>query len=199
MRVSRFISATVAAVALSVGLSGVVSAQTGQTGNYTFTDSNGSSTTGAACRYLRVTETRAKITQITTRPPSLWWPDRNSDNNTEHGKVGWRAIIQHTNGGPGFVFLKQSGIQYATAYEGYPNGYDPADKAVFSNIIVGITASSLPANDELRVIVKAYWFKKDGSVLAYVTHTVLWYKYKQSASDTGIIAQQPCPKNIYFN
>jgi len=198
MRVSRFVTATVAAAALSVGLSGVVAAQTGITGNYLFTDSNGSSTTGAACRYLRVTDTRAKITQITARPPSVWWPDRSSDSNTEHGKVGWRAIIYHTNAGPGFVFLKQSGIQYATAYEGYPGGYDTADKAPFVNITVGITASDLPAGDELRVVVKAYWFKKDGSVLGSVTHTVLWYKLKLSASDPGHIQSQPCPKNIYF-
>jgi hypothetical protein len=198
MRVSRLITATVGAAVLSIGLSGVVAAQTGITGNHLFIDSNGSSTTGAACRYLRVTDTRAKITQITARPPSVWWPDRNSDNNTEHGKVGWRAIIYHTNAGLGFVFLKQSGIQYATAYEGYPGGYDNADKAPFTNITVGITASSLPAGDQLRVVVKAYWFKKDGSVLGSDTHTVLWYKLKLSADDPGHIQQQPCPKSIYF-
>jgi hypothetical protein len=196
MRVTRFLAASAGAVVLSIGLSGVAGAQTGQTGNYLFIDS--SSTPGAVCKYERVSDTRAKIYQITVKAPQVWWPDRNSDNNTEHGKVGWRAIIDHTNAGPGFVKLKQSAIQYATAYEGYPGGYDLADKAPFTNISVGITASDLPSGDELRVKVKAIWFKKDGTQLGSVTHTVVYYTLKISTGGT-IQTMNVCPKNVFFN
>ena len=155
MRVSRFIGATVAAAVLSIGLSGVVSAQTGQVGNYLFIDAEG--TPGAACRYDRVSDSRAKIYRVNVRAPQVWWPDRNADNNTEHGRVGWRFFVQHTNAGPGWVALKRSGFQYATAYEGYPGGYDLADKAPFTSMAVDIAAKNLPAGDELRVVVRGVW------------------------------------------
>ena len=187
MRVSRVLGATVGALTLTFALSGLVQAA-GQTGNYLWVDSMQKA--GAVCKY----DSGGRIYRMRIEAPQLWWPDRNDLNTTEHGKVGWRAIIEHTNAGPGWVFLKQTSIQTATAYEGYPGGYDLDDKAPFTAKVVDISAGSLPALDELRVKIKAFWYRKDGSVLGSLTHVDQWYVLKLGTS--AFTQQSPCPKYV---
>ena len=47
---------------------------------------------GATCIYSSSGRRQYKLTQIVVKAPSLWWPDTDSGNNREHGKVCWELI-----------------------------------------------------------------------------------------------------------
>src|SRR3954468_6820114 len=76
-----------AAVFATSGLT-LADSESGQHGHYAFKDD--ASTGGATCVY----STAGKLTEIVVKPPSLWWPDTDSGNNNEHGRVGWQLAVQ---------------------------------------------------------------------------------------------------------
>ena len=108
--------------------SGVALADTesGQHGHYLFKDD--STTYGATCVYSG--SGPYKLSQIIVKAPSLWWPDTNSGNNKEHGKVGWQLSVQISKPGAygPWHTLYMNDVEIKTAYEDQPP-YDKADKA----------------------------------------------------------------------
>jgi hypothetical protein len=185
-RSSRLFSAIVLAAAASVGLTGVVAADSvsGVTGHYVPYD--GVYTNGAICKYTPVGGGSYRIYRIVARPPSVWWPNRNSLSTTEHGRVGWRAIVQHKPAGT-WVLYRKSAIQYATAYEDSVNPYGSSTKAPFTKIPVDISPGSM---DTFRVVVKAWWYRTDGSILGWFKHTVKQYQIRFGTSIWGTVDEQ---------
>jgi len=166
---------------LMFGLAGTVAAQTGQTGNYLFTDS--STTAGVVCHYSSTGQNQ--LDKVTVKAPSVWWPDTSSNSNTQHGTVGWQAFVYHKGASATtWKLLKKTTVHKATAYEGYPGAYDTADKAPFTNLAVSIPGTNYAFTHEFRVKVKVYWYSKvDGSVMGSVAHTVLYYKWGPGSTD----------------
>ena len=159
-----------------IALSSPVSADstTGLTGHFLFTDSSG--TPGAKCTYvIEQPSNLAFIHKFTVKPPKGWWPDTNSSINNQHGKVGWRFILEETTNGTDWVTVKHSSVQKATAYEDSQNPYGSATKASFSKMALTINAHNYPYG-EFRVTVTAYWYKANGSQLGSASHTVEWYR-----------------------
>jgi len=181
MRVTRFVFASLGAAVLSIGLSGVAGAQTGQTGAYIFVDAQ--ATPGVVCKYS--SSSPYKLYQLTIKAPQVWWPDTSSNSNTQHGTVGWQASVYHKGAAAStWKLLKKSTVHKATAYEGYPNVYDLADKAPFSNLSMSVPGSSYVPTHEWRVKVKVFWYSKvDGSVMGSVSHTVVYYKWGTGSTD----------------
>jgi hypothetical protein len=181
MHVTRLVTASIGAAALSIALSGVAGAATGQTGNHLFVDSL--ATPGVVCHYSSTAPNA--LDKLTIKAPQVWWPDTSSNSNTQHGTVGWQAFIYHK----GFLattwkLLKKSTVHKATAYEGYPGAYDLADKAPFSNISMSVPGSNYQPTHEWRVRVKVYWYSKlDGSVMGSDSHLVLYYKFGSGSTD----------------
>lgn len=170
-RVGRALSVAIGAVLL---ISGTVNADTttGQTGHFMFTDAM--ATPGAKCTYNIASNDEAWLHKFTVKPPSLWWPDTSSSSNTEHGRVGWRFVVQY-NSGSGWLDAKQSPVQKATAYEDSQNLYGNGTKAPLTKMSVTINAHNYPYSN-WQVLVKGYWYKPNGSVLGSATHTVAWYR-----------------------
>jgi hypothetical protein len=152
---------------------------TGQTGNYLFTDSM--STPGVRCYYVEESGI-AYIHQFTAKPPSLWWPDTNSSINTQHGKVGWRFIVQQNQSG-NWVQVKKSAIQKATAYEDSQNPYGAGTKAPLTKMSLTLNAHNFEFGG-FRVLVKAFWYRHNGSVMGTASHVVDWYKYAGTSTQT---------------
>ena len=91
--------------------------QKGQVGHYDVPENEVTPTVN--CRYDGSTP---KLDKFLLKPPSVWWPDTNSSNDTQHGKVGWQIRIQetaNTDTGPWTVTYKSSVIK-KTAYEDQP-------------------------------------------------------------------------------
>jgi len=163
---------------LALGTPVSADSTTGQTGNYLFTDAM--ATPGAKCVYVDEGGT-AYIHTFTVKPPKVWWPDTDSNSDTQHGKVGWRFTVEQNQGS--WVKVKQSSIQKATAYEDSQNPYGSSTKANFSKMSLNINAHNYPFG-EFRVTVKAFWYKANGSVLGTASHTVYWYKYGGTSTST---------------
>jgi len=180
VRVTRFTAAAIGAAVLSFGMTGVAGAQTGQTGDYLFTD--GPTTAGVVCHYSATGLNQ--LDKMTVKAPSVWWPDTNSSSNTQHGPAGWQAFVYHkAESATTWKLLKQTTVHKATAYEDHP-AYDPADKAPFTNLAISIPGTNYAFTHKFRVKVKVYWYSKvDGSVMGSVAHTVLYYKWGPGATD----------------
>ena len=173
---------------LSVGQVALADGTTGSVGNYLFTDASGH--VGATCKYTADQNQSNSywITRITAKPPSVWWPDRNSNSNTEHGKVGWRFIVKYNNGG-GFHVETRSSIQKATAYEDSQQPYGSSTKAPFTKMTVSFKGKARTSVAQWRVVVKVFWYRKNGTVQGTATHTVQYYN-EHYAGQTG---QSPNP------
>jgi len=192
--ISRLASAAALASVLSITLSGVAAADnaSGTRGHHKFNDE--ATAAGATCRYVETSPTLFDIYRMVMKSPLVWWPNRNSSITTEHGRVGWRAIVKYNPGGTWRTLLKTP-IQYATAYEDQLSPYGSSTDAPFTSIRANISASSLSSASALRVSVKAFWFRTDGSILGWSTHDVDWYRVIQGTVVAGTI-EGSCPR--YF-
>jgi len=199
MKGGSVIAAVAAALALTLGLSGVVAADstTGSVGHYLVTDGNSVATAGAACLYSTPGGGIYNIYRIVGRRPSVWWPDTNSSISGQHGTVGWRLIVKYKSpSATSWTLLKQTTIQKATAHEDSP-AYDPNDKAAFSNLWININyANFSQANTTFKALIKIYWFRSDGSVRGTATHTVQNYATKGSALSDSVNAFGYCYRSF---
>jgi hypothetical protein len=190
--VRKLLGGIVAACVLSIGLSGVVAADntTGQTGHYVFNDS--SSKTGANCNYASIGNNTWRITSISARPPSVWWPNTSSNSNTEHGRVGWVVTVKHKHpSATTWTVVKASSVQKKTAYEDHP-AYDSADKAPFTRITVSFNGASYPATEQFFITVKVYWYKSNGSVLGTAFHQNVYYSQVAGGFNQGTLPTSYC-------
>ncbi|MEO6349281.1 MAG: hypothetical protein ABIP53_01395 [Candidatus Limnocylindrales bacterium] len=174
--------AAILAVIGSVLLSGMASADTtsGSIGNRLFTDSQAKP--GAKCKYAP--DSRATsyyhVSKIIVPPPSVWWPDLDSNSNSEHGRVGWQFTVGHSTNGTTWSLVGKSAVQKATAYEDSQNPYGSSTRAAFTKLSMGINGGSYSFADEFRVTVKAIWYTPSGKVRGFATHIVHWYTQRVS-------------------
>jgi hypothetical protein len=180
--------------ALAFGPAVLADSTTGSVGNYLTTDT--SVTPGATCQYPTFASGASKtwLSKVVAKPPSIWWPDRSSDSNTEHGKVGWRFLVQFNNGGPGWTTVVKSSVQKAIAYEDSQSPYNPSTKAPLTKMSVGVNAKAT-GQGVWRVVVKAFWYKKNGTKLGSATHVVQYYRQK-IGSQNFAITQDSCSAYI---
>jgi hypothetical protein len=157
--------------------------ETGQHGHYLFKDD--SSTYGATCVYSG--SGPYKLVQIVVKAPSLWWPDTNSGNNREHGKVGWQLSVQiSTPGayGPWHTLYVNPG-EVKTAYEDQPP-YDKADSANLATWTLNINGSyKHKPNAYARIVHEAFWYNGDGSTMGTVTHEQVNYQWQHVFGPLG--------------
>jgi hypothetical protein len=147
--------------------------ETGQHGNYLFRDDQVK--TGATCVYA-AQGGKYKLTQIVVKGPWLWWPDTNSDNNREHGKVGWNVDVQISKPGSygPWHTLFESGTQIKTAYEDQP-AYDKADSPRMPKLTLYINgAYRKKPNAAARIVHEATW-GTGSSTLGSLTHEQIYY------------------------
>jgi hypothetical protein len=161
--------------------SGVAAADSGhgQHGHYLFIDGDATHT-GATCVY---TGPQTKLTSLVVKPPKVWWPDTNAANERQHGTVGWKVIVQKAEDavkGP-WTVAKQSSVQKKVAYEDQTALYGESTKAPFTKKTLSWSAPQSPTI-YVRVIVQAFWYNPDGSVLGWQKHRVVWYHYTYGAS-----------------
>ena len=173
--------------------SGVALADTesGQHGHYVFKDDP--STGGATCVYTG--SGPYKLVQIVVKAPLLWWPDTNSSNKREHGKVGWQVSVQiSTPGAYGPWHTLYSTIpQQKTAYEDQP-AYDKADSPRLATWTLAINGSyKHKPNAYARIEHEAFWYNPDWSIMGTVTHEQLNYKW-QNVSNGG--STGACPIHV---
>ena len=158
------------AAGLMVGTSVGVAAdsETGQTGRHLYTDD--ADHPGATCIY-KGQNSPFHLRHINVRAPKVWWPDTNSTNTNQHGMTGWRAVVQQSPGDDApWTTAYKSPLQKAIAYEDDPP-YDLADKAPFTKRSFDFHYDKSKGT-YFRVLVKAYWYRSNGSVLGKATHVV---------------------------
>jgi hypothetical protein len=189
-----FTRAAIAAVIGSVLLSGVASADStsGAIGNYLVPDSQAKP--GAKCKYAE--DNRGQnyyhVSKIIVPPPSVWWPDQDSNSNSEHGRVGWQFTVGHsTNGGGTWSLVGKTAVQKATAYEDSQNPYGSSTRAPFTKLSMDIKGGNYSLMDQFRVTVKAIWYTPAGKIRGYATHIVHWYTQKVSVFTQ--VNDYPCP------
>jgi hypothetical protein len=171
---SRFSAALAVAGAAVFATSGLTFAdsESGQHGHYIFRDD--AATGGATCVYSAA----GKLTQIVVKAPALWWPDTDSGNNREHGKVGWQLAVQISLPGAygPWNTLYTNSPETNTASEDQP-AYDKADKARLSTWTLYINgAYKKKPNAYARVQHTAFWYNPDGSTMGEVEHDQFYYK-----------------------
>ncbi len=159
--------------------------ETGQLGHYVFKDDQ--ATGGATCVYSG--SGPYKLTQIVVKAPSLWWPDTNSGNSKQHGKVGWQPSVQISVPGAygPWHTLYVAPAQTKTAYEDQPP-YSKADRARLATYTLNINGSyKHKPNAYARVEHEALWYKPDSSIMGTVTHDQFNYKWQNTpnAGSTG--------------
>lgn len=176
----RYRALTIAALALGalMASSGIAAADTttGQVGHYIFKDN--AETYGATCVYAG--SGPYKLTQIVVKPPSLWWPDTNSANNRQHGKVGWQPSLQISKPGTAGPWntLFDAPAVVRVAYEDHP-AYDAADKANLPKytLFVNHSYNKYP-NANARIVHAAFWYAGDGTTKGSVMHEQVNYAWQ---------------------
>ncbi len=191
----RLLTGTAIALCCLLGASGVALADTesGQHGHYLFTDD--STNRGVVCVYAGSNPYR--LVSLIVKAPSLWWWDTNSSSATEHGRVGWRAIVQVSLPGAygPFNTVLRSSIQKATAYEDQPP-YDVNDKAPLTRKKLAFDPAPYKSqpNAYVRVDAKAFWYRPNGSTAGWVRHTVFNYAWRNIPSMPG--STTACPIRV---
>jgi hypothetical protein len=177
----RILSATALAVCAVLSFAGVVSADTtsGQVGNNYFKDDM--MATGAKCVYYVDPHGVAWFQKMVVQPPSLWWPDRNSSSNNEHGIVGWKFILEKSNFSP-WVVVKTSSVQKATAYEDSQSPFNTGTRAPLTKKTLKVNPLGHGGNDVWRARVRGMWYRSNGSVMGWVEHIVYWYTTKAGSN-----------------
>lgn len=154
--------------------------QKGAIGHYQVVDGD---TPGVTCVYGPGDVHKLKSFKV--KAPSLWWPDTNSDVNTEHGRVGWQIIIEesaHPGEGPWTTAFKSTTLK-ATAYEDVPVLYDPAKRAPFSKRTVAWSKSGA---NSYRVVERLVWYLPSGKVRGTLKHWIAYYKLGGGAAGAPI-------------
>lgn len=194
----RSAAASVRAGALAlvgvIFLSGTVSADStsGRIGHFLFPDYY-----GATCRYVNDWGQHWALWTIAVLPPSVWWPNTDRGDRSQKGTVGWRAIVQEAMGVDGpWSTIGKTPIQKATAHEDQGEPYGEASKAVFTRLIIPRHADGDPNNwSAVRIIVKAFWYRRDGSVRGWAEHRILGYRTRYGT--VFGTAEQFCPNDIF--
>lgn len=161
--------------------------QKGQVGHYDVPENEVTPTVN--CRYDGSTP---KLDKFLLKPPSVWWPDTNSSNDTQHGKVGWQIRIQetaNTDTGPWTVTYKSSVIK-KTAYEDQPF-LDPADDAPFTTRGILWNRSGTKS---YRVVYVLFWYNGDGSVKGSIKHVITYYKLTGDGNGSNVGS---CPNKLF--
>ena len=182
------VAALVLTAAAPVAAGGPPEKQTGQFGHYDVRDSSDAPVVN--CRYA--TTSKPKLDKFVAKVPRIWWPDTNSDNDRQHGKVGWQVRIQGASNpvdGPWLRVFTSSTVK-AIAYEDQPFG-DVSDAAPLT--IRGFTWDR-SGTGVYRVVYKLFWYNGDGSVKGSITHWIDNYKLTGSVSST---LQGFCPNRLF--
>jgi hypothetical protein len=188
-RFAAALALTAAAMLASSGIA-LANSETGQHGHYLFKDDP--VTFGATCVYVPLSS-GYKLTHIVVKPPSLWWPDTNSGNNREHGRVGWQLALQISVPGAygPWHTLFNAPTQVKQAYEDQP-AYDPADKANLPKMRLDVNGGYRKKPDaHARVVHTAYWYANDNSVMGTVTHEQFNYRIDGVPGHTGLTTACP--------
>jgi hypothetical protein len=141
---------------------------TGQIGPYDFRDME--THPAVDCDYRELSNGVRRIKHFKVRAPRVWWPDTNSDNDHQHGVVGWRFRIQKTTDPDDHPWstVFTSSIQKRTAHEG---AYDVAFKAPFAARNLDWSSGQTVY---YRVKSTVYWFKGNGTVKGSISY---WYTF----------------------
>jgi hypothetical protein len=183
------VAVATAAVFATSGVA-VADTETGQHGNYVFRDD--SAKFGATCVYASQGGGKYKLTKIVVKPPWLWWPDTNSDNNRERGTVGWAMWVQISKPGAygPWHTLYTSPRQDKRAYEDQP-AYDKADAARLPTMTLNINGGyKKKPNAHARIVHDAVWLGSN-STLGEVTHEQLYYAVQGIPGQTGLTTACP--------
>jgi hypothetical protein len=190
--VGRFLTGSALALSAVLALGGTVLAdsESGQVGHYDFNDTQDHE--GGVCVYAGSNPYR--LVQVVFKAPRVWWPDTNSDSNTQHGKVGFQGIVRESLGGAygPYDLVKKSDIMKATAYEDHPD-YDLSDKAPLTKITMSINPSNYSShpNAYIHLRSKVFWYRSDGSVRGMASHDVFYYKWQNVPGNPA--ATTACP------
>jgi len=126
-----------------------------------------------------------KLTAIEVKAPRVFWPNRRSDRNWEHGKIAWRLrIMERKRNKPRWRTVYDSGAQKAVAYE--------RKKAPL--VQVGLDWNF--SGDHLYAFQhRITWFRKNGTVLGSVK---TWSKFALNADGIvdGVLRPATC-RNRY--
>jgi hypothetical protein len=190
MRTFRLSTALVVAAFASVLSVGSVMAgvpmppekQTGSVGDYTIRDS--AVDTAATCHYNN--NLTPKVDRIAVVAPRVFWPDQNSSNDTEHGKVRFWIVVQKSTDG-GTTWSKVASSTPSTGYA-YEMTKAPLTRRTVSFSVAG-------SQTLLRVLSKIRWYNPNGSPKGTVTH---WYSYARYTGQQlqGTIEPTPCPNKL---
>jgi hypothetical protein len=192
----RLLASTAIALSCLLGASGVALADTesGQHGHYVFTDDV--TNRGVVCVYAGSNPYR--LVRLVIKAPAVWWWDANSSSATEHGRVGWRAIVQVSLPGAygPFNTVLKSSIQKATAYEDQPP-YDLNDKAPLTRKRLDFDPAPYKSqpNAYVRVDAKALWYRPNGSAAGWVRHTIFNYTWRNIPGMQG--STTACPIRVW--
>lgn len=153
---------------------------TGTVGAHSLTDT--SSSPGADCLYrYRPVHNLWQLRRINVDPPNVRAVPSQGD---QH--VGWRFIIQRR----AFSAFSNHPGPWEKRYtsEVFMASTDSMHDAQFSPAGVRVNVPVQPGNDVVfayRAIVKAYWYRANGTVMGTATMRVGWYhSVKGSASET---------------
>jgi len=135
--------------------------QTGSVGEYTIRDT--ALDTAATCHYSDTAI--PKLDRIAVVAPSVYWPDPDSGNDNEHGKVKfWIVVQKSTDGGSTWSRVAASTRSTGVAYE------DTKAPLTLRTVPVAVGGSQ----PILRVLSKIRLYNPDGSAKGTITH---WYSY----------------------
>ncbi len=155
---------------------------TGSVGDALIRDS--SLDTAATCRYD--SDVAPRLNRISVGAPMVYWPDTDSDNDFQHGKVSHVIIVQRSNnGGAAWSRYRTSTVQTAIAYEGSPA---PLTKRLVSVSVAGTTPI-------FRVLSRIRWHNNDGTVRGTLKH---WYSYARWTGEAfgGVVVHVPCLNKV---
>jgi hypothetical protein len=199
LKVGRFAGAVAVALAaaLTLGQVALADGDHGQTGDHLYTDD--SAHVGAVCHQSNSTSSPDiyYLSSIAVVPPNAWWPDRDGDNNKEHGTVGWRITVQNDGGNSSWHDVLQTGYQKKTAYEDSQAPYSNSTKAPFTKRTVSLNGHKYSGSSYFRVKVRVNWYRKDGSLMGWSNHTVGYYTNKPENRGT-LPTSGFCPNVIQF-
>jgi hypothetical protein len=160
--------------------------RSGTIGHYRVKDTT--SSPAATCNYTSPYPNHYLVS-FSVKAPSLWWPNTTSSDSREHGTVGWWPVVQVKTNGSWRTIVNGAG-QQAVAYEDRP-AYDSADRAPLSTKSVTWSATD---QELYRVLVRAAWYRADGSAMGQVKHTVGHYRQAYTGWSTSVTGG--CPGRI---
>lgn len=111
--------------------------------------------------------------------------------------MGWRAIVQQATSVEGpWATVRKTSIQMATAHEDQAAPWGSTTKAVFTKLIMPWHTDSDPHNwHAVRIVVKSFWYRNDGSVRGWAKHRILGYRTKYGTM-VGT-ADEFCPSDVF--